>query len=840
MQSFDFKKLLPHLLIIVGFAILAALYNMPQLDGLVLNQTDIVHWKGMSHEGKEFHEKTGEQVLWSNSMFGGMPTYTSYVAKSNNYLSIQNDLVLGLFGKPIGFFFIAMLFFYLFTISLNINKWVGAIGAVIYAFSTYNAVIISAGHETKMWSLAYMPGVIGSLLFLYDRKWWKGILLMIFSLPTMFSNSHYQIVYYTIIIIFFLVIGVFVIAIRKKQVKEFFISSAVALLVAALCIGPSMQGLLSTLEYNKATMRGGQSELTFNHDKEKKSGGLDKDYAFGWSNSIGETICLIVPKFYGGSSMEEVGTSSNTYETLTGIGVPESSAEQFVQNVPLYWGDQQFLLGPVYFGAIVCFLFVLGLMLVRSPHKWWIVAVSVLAIVMSWGKNFPGFNYFLFDTLPGLNKFRIPTMILIIPEFLFPVLGVWVLNDIIKEKYTAEELWKNTKVALIATAGFCILIGFGSSMFFDFKSVSDAGTMQRYVQMLGGNEQAGRQLMNAIQADRIDIARNSALMSAFYILLAGGLIWAFSRKKINGTILLVGIGIIAAIDLISVDKGYLNENNFVEAADDASFFPMRQVDQQILQDPDPYYRVLDVTRSTFLDATTSYYHKTIGGQSPAKMEIYQDLIDVHMTGKFNSAVLNMLNTKYIIFQGGPNGQEAVMKNPDACGNAWFVNNINWANTADEEILGLNAGSLGDTATIPNAFQPLSTAVVRNTFKKDLEGYTFGKDSAAFVRLSKYGLNTISFTSSNAQNGFAVFSDIYYPYGWKAYIDGKETPIIRANYVLRALKIPAGQHEIKFEFHPSSFYTGDNIALITSFILFGLIIISLVMLMKKNKKEAGNA
>lgn len=839
MQSFDFKKLLPHLLIIVGFAVLAIIYNMPQLDGLVLNQTDIVHWKGMSQEAKSYHEKTGEQVLWSNSMFGGMPTYTSYIPKSNSYVGVQSDFVAGLFGKPIGFFFIAMLFFYLFTTTLNINRWVGVIGAVAYAFSTYNAVIISAGHDTKMWSLAYLPGVIGSLLLLYDRKWWKGILLMFFSLPVMFSNAHYQIIYYTIFIILFLVVTLFIIAIQKKQVKEFFISSAVALVLGALCVGPSMQGLLSTMEYNKATMRGGQSELTLNHDKEKKSGGLDKDYAFGWSNSIGETFCLIIPKLYGGSSVEGVGTSSNTYETLTSIGVPESSAEQFVENIPLYWGDQQFLLGPVYFGAVVCFLFVLGMMLIRSPHKWWILAVSVLAIIMSWGRHFPEFNYFLFDTLPGLNKFRIPTMILIIPQFLFPVIGVWVLNDIIKERYSTEELWKKTKLALIATAGLCLVIGLAGSAVFDFKSPNDAGALQRYSQMLG-NEQAGRQLMNAIQADRADVARNSALLSAFYILVAGGLIWAYSRKKVNGTIMLAGIGLIAAIDLISVDKDYLNENNFVEAVDDASFFPMRQVDQQILQDPDPYYRVLDVTRSVFLDATSSYYHKTIGGQSPAKMEIYQDLIDVHMSGKFNAAVLNMLNTKYIIFQGGANGQEAVMKNPDACGNAWFVNEVKWANTADEEILSLNAGSLGDTATVPGAFNPRTTAVVRTTFRKDLEGYNFGKDSAASVKLSKYGLNEISFISNNSQNGLAVFSDIYYPYGWKAYIDGKETPIIRANYVLRALKIPAGSHEIKFEFHPKSFYTGDSIALIASCILIVLALVSLIMLLRKKKAETKDA
>ncbi len=836
MQSFDFKKILPHLLIIAGFLVMSLVFSMPQLNGLVLNQTDIVHWKGMAQEGKAYHEKTGEQVLWSNSMFGGMPTYTYYVAESHNYIYLPQQFLINLLGKPMAFFFVAMLFFYLLASVLNVNKWIGFIGGVLYAFSTYNAVIISAGHETKMWSLAYLPGVIGSLLLLYQQKWWKGLLLLIVSLPLMLTNAHYQIVYYTIIIIVFLVVTLFIIAVKQNKVKEFFISSLVALVTAAICVGPNMQGLLSTIEYNKVTMRGGESELTFNHDKEKKSGGLDKDYAFEWSNSIGETFCLIIPKLYGGSSVENLGTNSNTYETLTNMGVPEASAEQVIKNMPLYWGDQQFLLGPVYFGAVVCFLFVLGMMLIRSPHKWWILAVSVLAIVMSWGKHFPGFNYFLFDTLPGLNKFRVPTMILVIPELLFPFVGVWVLNDIITEKYTGEEIWKKTKTTLIFTAGLCLLIAVAGSAFFDFKSVKDAATTQGFIQMFGGNEQAGHQLMSAIQQDRVDVARSSALWSAFYILVAGGLIWAFTRKKINGTIMIAGIGLIAAIDLITVDKGYLNEDNFVEAVSDESFFPMRDVDRQILQDPDPYYRVLDVTRSVFLDATTSYYHKTIGGQSPAKMETYQDLIDVHMTGKFNKAVLDMLNTKYIIFPGGPKGQEAVMKNPDACGNAWFVDQIKWVNTADEEILSLKAENLGDTATVPDAFDPEHTAVVRNTFKDEVGNYSFGKDSAASIQLSQYGLNHISFTSHNSRNGFAVFSDIYYPYGWKAYIDGKEVPIIRANYVLRALKIPAGNHEIKFDFHPSSFYTGDTIAAITSWILIGLAILSIVMLVRKNKQE----
>lgn len=836
MQSFDFKKLLPHLLIILGFIIIAALYSYPQLQGQVLNQHDIVSWKGMVKEGMDYHEKTGENVLWSNSMFGGMPTYTHYVPESNNYIYQIQSAITTILGKPISFLFIAMLCFYILISTLGANKIIGVIGAIAYAFSSYNVIIIGAGHETKMLAIAYLPAVIAGLLLLYRTKWWRGVPILGISLALMISTAHYQIIYYAIFIILAALIDLLFKAIKNGELKKFFIRSSIAAVIAILAVGPSMPSFLATLEYNKTTMRGGNSELTINHDASKqqnKNGGLDKDYAFRWSNGKMETFCILVPGLYGGSTSEDASEGA-TYDKLRSMGVGEQDAANVASALPLYWGDQPFLSGPVYFGAIICLLFVLGLLIIKSPHKWWVVAASAFGIMMSWGKNFEGINYLLFDVLPGLNKFRTPSMWLVIPQLLFPVLGMWALYDIIQEKISKEELWKKVKLAVIITAGISLLLGVGGSAFLDFRSDNDAQIVQQYAQSFGNNQQAAQQVMSAIYEDRADMARNSALGSAFFIILAGALLWAFTQGKIKGQHMLIGLAILVAVDLIKTDTRYLNESNYVEEdAYDAAFIP-RPVDRQIMQDPDPYYRVLDLSKSTYNDAVQSYHHKTIGGYHPAKMEAYQDMIDIHMGANgFNAEVLNMLNTKYIIF-GGSGGQATASPNPDAMGNAWFVNNIKWVDNADEEILSLNAHRLGDTTTVPNEFDASTTAVIRTSFKKELGNDAIGKDSNAYVRLTKYGLNDISFESSNSQAGLAIFSDIYYPYGWKAYVDGTETPIVKANYILRAVKLPAGQHKIDFKFHPDSFYTGNTIALISSILLILITIVAIVMMFKQGQ------
>ncbi len=685
-----------------------------------------------------------------------------------------------------------------------------------------------------------MPAVLAGLLYLYQSKWWQGIPILGISLTLMISTAHYQIIYYAIFIVLAILIGQLFISFKRGNVKQYFVSSVIAAVIALVAVGPSMPTFLATLEYNKTTMRGGNSELTINHDKDKQQngkGGLDKDYAFRWSNGIGETFCILIPGLYGGSSSEDAGENSATYDRLTSMGVPAQSAEQVSSSLPLYWGDQPFLSGPVYFGAIICLLFVLGLLIVKSSHKWWIVAASAFGIILSWGKNFEGFNYLLFDMLPGLNKFRTPSMWLVIPQLLFPLLGLWAIKDIIEEKVSREELWKKLKIAVIITGGLCLLLGVAGGAFFSYKSPNDAQVVQQYARSFGNNQQAAQQVMNAIQEDRADMARNSALISTLFILLAAALLWAYSQKKIKGQHMVMGLALLIAVDLIKTDTRYLNESNFIYEDEYDQAFTPRPVDMQIKQDPDPYYRVLDLSKNTYNDAIQAYHHKAIGGYHPAKMEAFQDMIDIHMGANgFNAAVLNMLNTKYFIFGDG-GGQASASPNPEALGNAWFVNDIKWVETADEEILSLNAHRLGDTSSVPNAFDPASTAVVRSSFKNELSSYQFGKDSAASIKLTKYGLNDLSFESNNSQNGLAVFSDIYYPYGWKAFVDGQETPILKANYILRAIKIPAGTHKIEFKFHPKSFYTGNTIALISSILLILITLAAIFMMFKKGEANA---
>ena len=810
-MQFDFKKIRIDILAIVVFAIAALAYCYPQVQGKKLNQSDNIHWQRMAREAMAYHDSTGKDVLWSNSMFGGMPTYTTYVGATNtNYLSyIQN--VLQSIGKPAYFFFIAMLCFYILMRVLKVNKWLAIVGGIAYAFSSYNAIIISVGHETKMMTLAYLPAAMAGLYLIFRERWLVGAALLGVTINLIFGNNHFQVIYYSFIMFFCFGVGMLVVAIKEGKIKPFLMSCAVAAGAVALGVGPSLPSIMTTNEYSKETMRGGASELS-GHDK-KTNGGLDKDYAFRWSNGIGETFCLMIPYLYGGASGESADKAPKTLEAIGG------NAEE----LPLYWGPQPFLSGPVYFGSIVCFLFILGIIVVWSPNKWWIVAASAVGIMMSWGKNFEGVNYFLFDHLPMLNKFRTPSMSLVIPQFLFPLLGIWGVQEVINQKDNPTKLWKDLKIAAGIALGICLVVGVGSSFFFNFTGGQDA--------------QLQPEMLKLLKEDRASLAVSSALKSLVHILLAAALLWAFIKDKIKMGILIGGLGLLIAVDLVMVSSDYLNEKNYVDAADYESAFTPRDVDKQILRDPDPYYRVLDLSKDTYNDAGQAYFHKCIGGYSPAKMEVYQDLIDRQLSNKgFNGQVLNMLNTKYIIV-GRKGSAPGVMPNPDACGNAWFVSEVKWANTADEEMEGLDANKLGDTTVMPNAFDPKKTAVMRVTFKDDLGNYTFGKDSAAYVKLAKYGLDDISFTSNNSKEGLAVFSDIYYSKGWTATVDGKETPIMKADYVLRAIKIPAGAHSIEFHFHPASYYNSRKVALVASILLILLCLGAFYPLLKKDTMPA---
>lgn len=816
MQSFDFKKIRLDILIIIGFAVVSLLFCYPQLQGKKLVQTDNISWQGMAREGVAYHDSTGKDVLWTNSIFGGMPSYTIYVAaRTTDYIAYIQTVIQAL-GKPAYFFFLAMLAFYILMRVLNVNKWLSAVGGLAYAFSSFNPTIVFAGHETQMMSLGYLPAVLAGFWLLYQGKWWSGGALFGISLSLMAVNNHFQVIYYTLIMLFFAGVGLFIMAIKDGKLKTFFIATALAVIIGLLGAATNMPSILTTKEYANETMRGGQSELS-GHDT-KKNGGLDKEYAFRWSNSVGETFTLMVPYLYGGSDQEPAEHGPKTAEA---VGAD--------RDLPMYWGPQPLIQGPVYFGAGICFLFILGMMLIRSRHKWWILALCILSVLMSLGKNFAAFNYFLFDTLPMLNKFRAPSMILILPQLLFPMVGIWVVQEIIDRKDTeGDKIWKDIKIAAGVTAGLCLVFGLLGSMFFDYTGGMDA--------------QMQPELVKLLKEDRASLTTKSSLMSALYILLTAGAIWAYVKDKIKLNVLFIALGVIVAIDLIPVANTYLGSNKYEDIPDYATYFD-QELDRRhckeayftVLKDKDPYFRVFDISqRDPYNDAVQAYYFKCVGGYHPAKMEAYQDLIDVHMSNSMNAQVLNMLNTKYIIVKQDPRASAGVIPNPNACGNAWFVDEIKWAATADEEMASLNAPALGDTAQMQGGFDARRTAVIRNTFKDQLNGYNFGKDSAAYVKLTQYGLDDLSFASSNNKDGLAVFSDVYYAHGWKAYVDGKETPIVKANYVLRAIKIPAGQHKIEFHFRPESFAKGGTIAMISSILLLGLALGALYQAFGKQK------
>lgn len=821
MKSFDFKKYTPHLLTLAGLLALALYFALPTFRGMQLAQHDTISWKAMSQEARAWHEKTGENTLWSNSQFGGMPTYTFYVPENDNYVNPIYQFLVETLPRPANFLALAMVCFYILGSVLRWNRWVRVAGAVAFSLASYNLVIIGAGHETKMIAIAFMPAVLAGMFLMYRGRYLPGAALFGLSMALFIMTGHYQINYYGGIALVAAGVGFLVAAIRERTLPRFGIASGIALATAALAVGVTASGVMPTAEYNRLTMRGGQSELTINKaagESKKTGGGLDKEYAFRWSNGVSETFDLLIPYLHGGASSEPSERAPRTDEQLGG---------QYPQ-LPLYWGPQPFLSGPVYLGAVVCFLAVLGIMVIRSPHKWWMVAASALAILMSMGKNLSGFNYFLFDTLPLLKNFRTPSMVLVIPQLLFPVLGGWGLHEILSGSMTREEIWKKVRYAAIGTAGLCALLGVLGGMFFSFtNSENDA--------------QLPAQILDTLKEDRAALARNSALLSAFWIAAAAALLWAYTTGKIKAHILGIGMTALILFDLLPVATRYMNEDNFVDAEVAQATFQPRPVDQQILQDKDPNYRVLDLSSDPFNDAKPAYFHKLIGGYSPAKLESYQDLIDVHLspTKGFNESVLRMLNTKYIITPGGQGGQPQVIPMPNPAGNGWFVSEVKWSNTADEQMLAMNGPRIGDTAAAASAgaFDPVKTAVIRASYKGTVGNYAFGKDPAASVRLKQYGLNAISYTTQNSQPGLAVFSEIWYPHGWKAFVDGKEESIICANYLLRALKIPAGQHTVEFKFQPASVITGNRITMISSVLILLLCAAGVVAAVRQ--KRDGN-
>ncbi|GAA0559403.1 YfhO family protein [Chitinophaga japonensis] len=829
------KALLPHVIAVVALLILTILYCKPALDGKVLSQSDVLQWQGMAKESLDYKEEHGITPLWTTSMFGGMPTYQ--MAMEGRYkisTIIPAILTFGL-PKPINVLFLAAACFYLLCVILGARPWVAFMGAVAFTYASYSPIIVSTGHDSKMMAMAYMPAVVAGIVLITKRKYVLGAAVTALALTYLIAANHLQVTYY-----FFLLLGVVAVAyivycIREKEIKHLLIGAGVTIGAVLLGIGSNALTLWTTYEYSHASNRGGTSELSPLPGQEatRSTGGLDKDYAFQWSYGKLETLTLLAPNIYGGSSSGDLSTSSETYKELTNIGVPAAQAEQMIQRWPLYWGDQSLLgtSGPVYLGVVICLLAVLALFIVRSWHKWWLVGITVLAILMAWGSNFASFNYFLFDHLPFYNKFRAPSQALIIPQLTFAILAVMGLNELVNGQLPKAELFKKLKWTGMGIGGILVLLLLlsGSLSYTNYSNDPERpGTDNQFqaqlTQMTQGNTAVVDGLMKALREDREALYRNDVLRSLVLAGLAFGLLWFFLKGRLKAEWMTAGIVVLVLFDLLQVDRRYLSTDDFLDPLSYGNVFQPSAADQQILQDKDPYYRVYNLTApgGPFNDAMTSYFHKSVGGYHAAKLQLYVDLIERQIS-KNNMQVLNMLNTKYII-QAGPDGQPVVRRNPGALGNAWFVKQIQWAPDADAEMKALDS------------LNPAETVVIDQRFKPEVKGEPV-YDSAATIRLIANNLNTISYEYNAATPQFAVFSEIYYKKGWKAFIDGQETPYARVNYALRGMMVPAGKHTIEFRFEPVAYYLGDKIGLVSYIIMLGLLVSGIVINIRKRKKSA---
>lgn len=803
------KTLWHYLLPIIIFFFISLLYFVPDvLEGKKLSQHDIVQFKGMSKEVVDHREKYGEEPLWTNSMFAGMPAYLVSTQYKSNLLR-QINRIFTLFNfRPVCFVFLYLVGAYLAFLLFGVNPWLSMAGAIAYAFSSYFFIIIQAGHVSKVFALGYMPPIIAGVYAAFRGKALLGSIVAGLFLGLQILVNHVQITYYTLLII--LILGIFelVNALKTKEFKEFLKPVAWLILFVGLALGSNFSNLYTTYEYGKYSIRG-KSELSVN--AENKTTGLDKDYATQWSYGIGETFSLLIPNINGGSTTGELKAGSNTYDLIKSR-YSNSEAKKFCASVPLYWGKQPGTSGPVYIGAVVVFLFILGMFLVKGPVKWWLFAVTLFSIMLSWGHNFNALTNLMFDFFPGYNKFRSVSMTLIMSEFAMPLLAILAVKEILTGEIPKKEFMKAVKYSAIGLGGI-ILVIIAISGSFDMTSPYD----DQY------RSQGMGEIVDAMQKDRLSMLRADAFRSLIFIALTVALIYFAFLKKIRFSTLMILLSLLILVDLWPVNKRYLNGKDFVTKKEDKNPFTPSTADLLILKDRDPNFKVLNMSLSPLQDASTSYFHKSLGGYHGAKMRRYQELFDHNIQEEMMSIIntlqnrpvpeavdstmaalnaMNMLNTRYIIY----NPDAPPLVNKHELGNAWFVKEFVTVPNADAEIAAI--------AT----FRPSEQAVVDERFSSLLKDFKPVYDSTAKISLSEYRANYLKYSSSSKAEQLAIFSEIYYDKGWEAFVDGKATPHFRADYLLRAMVVPAGTHIIEFRFHPKSYFIGEKVSLASSILL----------------------
>lgn len=810
MKGMNYKKFLPHVLAVLIFACLTIFYFYPVMfENKDLHQGDVTSSMSWGNDLVQHHKQTGEYAFWSNAMFGGMPSNYSLMPPSNNIFQFfSKPLMLNLPPLHVGLVFLYLIGFYIFLLALGINPWLSIVGAMAYGLASYNLIIIDAGHINKGYVMATMAPILGGVILCYRKKFLIGGLVTLLFTGMNVLWSHQQISYYLLIMILVLAIVYLIYAIREHTLKDFFKSSAILLIVACIAVIPAADRLVPTADYVKETMRGG-AVLKQNANGAKENSGLDIDYAYMWSYGKMESFTLLIPNFYGGSSAYDLGKDSKTYESLKLSG----QAESFTKQAPAYWGDQPGTSGPIYIGAIICFLFILGLLIVKGPEPWWILITTIIALILSWGRNLEGLNEFLFYHLPLYNKFRTPSMALVIAEVSMVTLAILAVKQLL-ETTDKKTLLKPIYIAFGVTGGLSLFFALFGGSFFSFSSEIDS------------QYQFPGWLIEALQDDRKRLLTADAWRSFAFIALAVALLWLFIKGKAKQTLLIGGLGLFILVDLWGVDRRFLGSDNFLPKRTAKAITPT-EADLAILKDTDPDYRVMNLTSNTFNESTTSNFHKSIGGYSPAKFRRYQDIIDYHLSGRLNMHVLNMLNTRYFIVPSDQ-GTPLVQRNPDALGNAWFVDSIRWVASPDEEIVALSD------------FNPKKVAIIDQVWKKDLQLDNITQSDTSSILLTKYTPGEITYSYNASHENLAVFSEVYYK-TWKAYVDGKEISPIRVNYILRGLKVPAGNHQIVFKC-VDTLYEKSAKASLWGSILVGIVFVLLIgaLVLENRNKKATNA
>ena len=884
------KKVLVYAGIILFFAVVSYGFVPQVLSGKIVNQSDIASWKGMANEAMTYNEAHPEdQTAWSNSMFGGMPTTLTIDDFDGDWTQkIYKFLLTG--RRPATYLFLALVGAFLLMLSMGMNGIVAVAGAIAIAFCSYNMQIIQVGHNTKMQAIAYFPWVLAGVIFTYrsamriSGRWLPktilGATLFAFALSMQIKANHVQITYYLAIVIFVYAIALLISLCTSKEGRaklgRFFAASGLLLVIGCIGIATNANKLIPTYEYTPYTMRGG-SELSGSGNGHS-SKGLDLEYATAWSYGIEEMPNLLIPDFNGGASSGPLDMDSETGKLLKRAGQPD--LRETLRHMPLYWGPQPFTAGPMYMGAITIFLFVLGLFLVKGREKWWMLTATVIAVLLAWGSHFMWFTKLWFDYAPFYNKFRTVSMALVVLQVTLPLLGFYTLDRILKEKYTEKEFGRAGIIAYALTGLFCLLCAIVPGIAGTFASASDA--------------QYGEMLAETLALDRMSLLKKDAWRSFWLIsIVAGLLVWAFRTPKIDAvgkegsfvrkgrmSIVAVVVVLLVWMDLFSIGKRYLNKDHFITKKDFSAQYEPRPVDEIILEDPDPDYRVLDISVNTFNSSIPSYHHKTIGGYSPVKMQRYQDLIERYLTSEMRKIydvigksetvsqvsdnlpelkVISMLNGKYIII----GGEYPPVENKHAYGNAWFVSSAVPAATPDEEIDMLASTDLRTTAVIGEDFRWVSDTIFSRISDKENRisdnniidrSDTNAGFTEPYIKLTHYTPKELRYTFNTDADRAAIFSEIYYPKGWKAWIEpagnygeiknghyqptdkAKETDLFRADWILRGAMIPKGEGQLIMRFEPDSYQLGENISRASSIILILLLLASSAGMFISSRRE----